>query len=153
MVGRITQRLINTNLQFCCSYNLESYYRTYLRLVSVSFLHFQSLLRFINSQSGVTSSFLIKSSFSENQIFHKKWNSYVNFFLVLCLTPFMADITFTTLLLSQIYVCANSYWQFNVPGRKWWHQQKYQDIFKMLVYKCCKTYIQSYYVPSLLEIE
>ena len=42
--------------------------------------------------------------FSQNQIFNKKRNSYVNFFLVLCLTPFATDITFFTLLLFQIYV-------------------------------------------------
>ena len=31
--------------------------------------------------------------FSQNQIFNKKWNSYVNFFLVLCFTPFVVDVT------------------------------------------------------------
>ena len=31
--------------------------------------------------------------FSQNQIFDKKWNSYVNFFLVLCFTPFVVDVT------------------------------------------------------------
>ena len=42
--------------------------------------------------------------FSQNHIFNKKWNSYVNIFLVLCLTPFVVDVTVITLLLSQIYV-------------------------------------------------
>ena len=40
--------------------------------------------------------------FSENQIFNKKWNSYVNFLLVLCFTPFVADVTFITLLLPNL---------------------------------------------------
>ena len=100
MVGRITwitKRWINTKLQFCCSYNLEAYYRIYLRLISVSFLHFQSLLCFMKSHfGGVTSSFLMKSPFSQNQIFNKKWNTYVNS------TPFVADITLITLY--QIYI-------------------------------------------------
>ena len=122
IVWGITQRLINTKLQFCCSCNLDTNHRIYLRLMSVSFLRFQSLLRFMKSQFSVTSSFLMKSSFSQNQIFNKKRNSYVSFFLVSCLThyrgyrkatpgcnelkPFVADIAFITWLLSQIYVCA-----------------------------------------------
>ena len=89
--------------------------------------------------------------FSQNQIFNKKRNSYVNFFLVLCLTPFATDITFFTLLLFQIYVWTNSYRLFNVSGRKRWHQQKGQHIFKIFVYKYYKPYI--YFVPSLLQIE
>ena len=32
--------------------------------------------------------------FSQNQIFNKKWNPYVNFFLVSCLTPFVTDVIF-----------------------------------------------------------
>ena len=100
----------------------------------------------------MTSSFLMKPSFSQNQIFDKKRISYVGFFLVLCLTPFVADITFITLLLSQIYVCTTSYRLFNVPGRKWWHQQSSQ-YFKNLCYKCYKTYIQSCFVPSFLQTE
>ena len=91
--------------------------------------------------------------FSQNQIFNKKWNSYVNFFLVLRFTPFVVDVSAITLLLSQIYVCANSYRLFNVPDRKWWHQQKGQHIFKMFVYNFYKNYVQSYFVPSLLQIE
>ena len=55
--------------------------------------------------------------FSQNQIFNKKWNSYVNFFLVLCFTPFVADVKFITLLLSNL-LCANSYRLLNVPARK-----------------------------------
>ena len=31
--------------------------------------------------------------FSQNQIFNKKWNPYVNFFLVLCYTLFVVDVT------------------------------------------------------------
>ena len=125
------------------NYN-SAFHATYLRLMSLSFLRFQSLLRFMKSQFGVTSSFLIKSSSSQNQIFNKKQNSYVSSFLVSCLIhyslvllfytpwklqktfrfsdvfrgyrkatpgcnglkPFVADFTFITLLLSQIYVCA-----------------------------------------------
>ena len=91
--------------------------------------------------------------FSKNQIFNKKWNSYVNFFLVLSFTPFVVDVSVIILLLSQIYVCANSYRLFNVPDRKWWDQQKGQHIFKIFVYKFYKTYIQSNFLPSLLQIE
>ena len=40
--------------------------------------------------------------FSQNQIFNKKRKSYVNFFLVLCFTPFVADVTFITLLLLNL---------------------------------------------------
>ena len=91
--------------------------------------------------------------FSQNQIFNQKWNSYVNFFLVFCFTPFVVDVTVITLLLYQIYVCTNSYQLFNVADRKWWHQQKSQHILKIFVYKFYKTYIQSYFVPCLLQIE
>ena len=63
----------------------------------------------------------------------KKRKSYASFFLVLCLTPFVADITFNTLPLSQIYVCTSSYRLFNVPCRKLWHQQKGQHFFKIYV--------------------
>ena len=83
LVGRITQRWINTKVQFCSSCNLETYHRTYLRSNSVIFLHFQSLHHFIQSEFGVTPSFLMKLSFSQNQIFNRKLNSYINFFLVL----------------------------------------------------------------------
>ena len=68
----ITQRWINTKIQFCCSYNLETYHKIYLWLISVRFLHFQSLLRFTKSQFGLMPSFLMKSSFSQNHIFNKK---------------------------------------------------------------------------------
>ena len=91
------------------------------------------MLYFMKSQLGVTSSFLMKSSFSPNQIFNKKRNSYVSFFLVLCLAPFVADITFITLLLSQIYFSTTSYRLFHAHCRKWWHQLKGQHIFKIYV--------------------
>ena len=65
----ITQRWINTKIRFCCSYNLETYHKIYLWLISVRFLHFQS---FTKSQFGVMPSFLMKSSFSQNHIFNKK---------------------------------------------------------------------------------
>ena len=91
------------------------------------------MLHFRKSKLGMTLSFLMKSSFSQNQIFNKKRKSYASFFLVLCLTPFVADITFITLLLPQIYVCTSSYRLFNVPGRKWWHQQEGQHLFKIYV--------------------
>ena len=32
--------------------------------------------------------------FSQNQIFNKKWNPYVNLFLVSCLAPFVTDVIF-----------------------------------------------------------
>ena len=57
MVERIW---INTKIQFCCSYNLETYRRIYLWVISVSFLHFPSLIRLMKSQ---WLSLLIKSSF------------------------------------------------------------------------------------------
>ena len=94
MVGGITQRWINTKLQFCWSNNLETFCKIYLRLISVSFPHFQIIVCFLKSPFGVTSSVLMKSSFSQNQIFNEKWNSCINSFLVLCLEPFVADITF-----------------------------------------------------------
>ena len=59
MVGGTTQRWINTKLQFCCSQNLETYHRIDLRLISISFLHFQSLLRFMKGQFGVIPSLLM----------------------------------------------------------------------------------------------
>ena len=92
----------------------------------------------MKSQLGVTSSFLMKSSFSPNQIFNKKRNSYVSFFLVLCLAPFVADITFITLLLSQIYFSTTSYRLFHAHCRKWWHQLKGQHIFKIYVINVSK---------------
>ena len=47
-------------------------------------------------------SFLMKSSFSQNQIFNKMPNSYASFFLLPCLAAFVADMTFISLLLPQI---------------------------------------------------
>ena len=43
-----------------------------------------------------------QKSFLFSQTFNKKCNSYINFFLVLCFTPFVADLTFITLLLSDL---------------------------------------------------
>ena len=40
--------------------------------MKLGFLRFQSLLHFRESKLGVTPSFLMKSSFSQNQIFNKK---------------------------------------------------------------------------------
>ena len=71
----------------------------------------------------------------------------------MCFTQIVVDVTVITLLLSQTYGCANSYRLFNVRDRYWWHQQKGQHTFKIFVYIFYKTYIQSYFVPSLLEIE
>ena len=48
--------------------------------------------------------------------------------MLVCFTSLVADITFTT------------YRLFNVPSRKWWQQQKSQNLFR--IYKCYKTYIQ-----------
>ena len=156
MVVGITQWWINTKIQFCCSCNLETYHRIYLWVISVNFLHFQSLLRFMKSQFAYEEPVVITIDeivFSQNQIFNKKWNSYVNLYLVFCFTPFVVDVTVITLLLSQIYVIENSYRLFNVPNRKWWHQQKGQHVLKIFVYKFYKSYIQSYFVPSLLQSE
>ena len=100
----------------------------------------------MKSQFGVTSLFLMKSAFSQNQIFYKKRNSYINFLLVFCLKPFVADTTFITLLLSQIYACTTSYWLLNIPGRKWWHHQN-------SCYKCCKTNVPCWFLSSFLQIE
>ena len=67
MVGGTTQRWINTKIQFCCSYSLKTYHRIYLWVISVGFLHFQSLLRFMRSQFGYEEpmwlSLLMQSSF------------------------------------------------------------------------------------------
>ena len=98
-------------------WSLQTFHRIYKRLFSVNFLIFQSLLHFMKRKFGVTSSFMMKSSFSQNQIFNKMRNSYASFFLVSCLAPFVADITFISLLFSQIYVCTTSYRLFNVPSR------------------------------------
>ena len=100
----------------------------------------------------MTSSFLMKSSFSQNQIFSKKQNSYVSFFLVLCLTPFAPDITFITLLFSNLRLnnflpivqCARQEMMTSAKGLVY---------FKNLCYKSYKNYIQSCFVPSLLQIE
>ena len=70
------------------------------------------MFHFRKNKFGVMPSFRMKSSFSQNQIFDKKRKSYVSFFLVLCLTPFVAHITFLTLLLSQIYDWTTSYGLF-----------------------------------------
>ena len=129
----VTRKLTNPNKQFCCLWNLEIFRRIYLPLISVSFLSFQSLLHFRQSKLGVTSPFLMKSSFSQNQIFNKKRISYTSSFQVLCLTPFVPDITFITLLLSQIYVCTTSYRLLNVPGRKWWHSNRLNIFSKFML--------------------
>ena len=81
----ITQRLTNQKRQFCCS---GTFHRIYLRLISVSFPRFQSFLHFMKSQFGATSSFLMKSSIFQNQIFKDKseillkfalnWLSYIS---------------------------------------------------------------------------
>ena len=92
-----------------------------------------------------------ESSFSRNHTFNKKRNLHVSFFLVLYLTPFVADITFITLLLSQIDVCTSSYRLFNVPVMI--TSAKGPTNFQNLCYKCYKSYIQSYFVPNLLQIE
>ena len=48
---------------------------------------------------GLTSSFLMKLSFSQNRIFTRKRNSHASFFLELYLASFVDDITFITLVL------------------------------------------------------
>ena len=74
-----------------------------------------------------------------NQMFNKMRNSYVTSFLVLCLTPFAADVTvIITLLLSQIYVCTTSYRLFNMNGRKRLHQQRGPHILKIYVINVTK---------------
>ena len=98
--------------------------------IDPEFASFQSMLHFMKSKCDVTSSFLMKLSFSQNQIFSKKQNLYASFFLVLCLRLFVVDIMYITLLLSQIYVCTTSY---RLSDRKWWHQQEGQHIFEIYV--------------------
>ena len=119
--------------------------------MSVSFLHFQSLLRFYEEPNWLWRTNMViiidEIVFFQSQIFHEKWNSYVKFFLGLCFTPFKVDVTVITFLLSQIYVFANSYRLFNIPGRKW------ANYFQNFIYKFFKTYSQSSFVPSLVQIE
>ena len=89
---------------------LKTSRRIYLRLISVSFLYFQSLLHFVESQFSVMPSFLMKLTSFKIRVLRIN----VGFFLVFCLTPFMADITFITYLLSEIYVYTTSNRLFNV---------------------------------------
>ena len=65
----------NEKLQFSkskWSRNLFTCHKINIRLISVGLLRFHSLLRFMASQSGLMSSFLIRSFFSKNQIFKDK---------------------------------------------------------------------------------
>ena len=109
-------------------------------IFSLSFLSFQSLLHFMKSKFSMTLSFLMKSSFSQNQILNKIRNSYASFSVVSCLAPLLTDIIFISLLLPPIYVCMTSYRLFNVPGRTWWDQQKGQHIFKIYVVNVTELY-------------
>ena len=96
----------------------------------------------------------MKSSFSQNEIFNKKGNSYDSFFLLLCLTPFAADIKFIALLLSQIYDFLYDFLPtIQCARQKMMTSAKGLAYLKNLCYKCYKTYIQSCFVPSLHEIE
>ena len=124
------KRLINPNKQILlfmklrnCSQNWATINFSRFSKLALTKL-FESLLHFRKSKLGVTSLFLMKLSFSQNQIFNEKRKLYAIFLVVLCLTSFLADITLITLLLSQTYVCTSSYRVFNVSGRKRWHQQK-----------------------------
>ena len=96
----------NEKLQFSksqFSWNLFTCHKINLRLILVGFLRFQSLVHFMASQSGLMSSFLIRSSFLKirylrikNSIllkFKLHWLQYVGFFLLLRLTPFNVIIT------------------------------------------------------------
>ena len=122
VVVGITQRWINTKIQFCCSCNLETYHRIYLWVISVSFLHFQSLLRFMKSQFSVTSSLLMKSSFLKNL------SSFLRFLIKsvihilisskYCVSHHLWLMSHLLPYCCQIYVCANSYQLVNVPDRK-----------------------------------
>ena len=50
--------------------------------------------------------------FSQNQIFNKKWNSYVNLFLVLCFTQFVVDVTqglFQALMFTTVFAYKMSF--------------------------------------------
>ena len=89
-------------------------------LSAINFSKYFKFPKFISfdEEQIVRSSFLMKSSFSLNQIFNKKRNSYDSFFIALCLTASVVDITFITLLSSYIYVCTTSYRLFNVSGKK-----------------------------------
>ena len=105
----------------------------------------------MNSKFGVTSSLLMKSSFLKKD-YNKKLNSYVNFFLVLCLTPFVADVTFITLLLSQIYVCVIFTVCLTCLAENYDISKRANIFSKIFVCKFYKTYIQSD-VANLLQIE
>ena len=116
--------------KFCCLRNFATSHRIYLRinLSKFSKLYFSELnfskVCFILGRATLLWrhhswwNFL----FFQNHIFNKKRKSFASFFLVLCLTPFVADITFITLLLSQIYVCMSSHSLINVQNGKQWVQ-------------------------------
>ena len=68
----VTESLINQNVQFYFSWNLLTFHRIYLQLISVRFLRYQIFLHFMKSQFGVTLLFLMKLSFFQHQIFKGK---------------------------------------------------------------------------------
>lgn len=61
------------------------------------------------------------------------WLSYVSFFPVLYLMLLVADITFITSLLPQVYVFPTSHWLFHLTGRKWSRQPKGQHVFTIYI--------------------
>ena len=85
-------------MKFCCSWNVVTFQKMYLRLTSAIFPRFRSLSHFTKSQFGGTSSLLMKVSFFKIIFLRIKskmllefglnWLWYVSFFLALCLTPF-----------------------------------------------------------------
>ena len=54
--------------------------------------NFDEIAFFFQNQIFNHQSFLMKLSFSKNQIFNKKQNLYASVFLGFCLTPFIAEI-------------------------------------------------------------
>ena len=80
------------------SWNLFTCHKINLRLISVGFLRFHSLLRFMESQSGLMSSLLIRSSFLKNQIFKdKKQNAIEIWTALIMICWFLPIISFHTI--------------------------------------------------------
>ena len=91
----------NEKLQFSkskWSWNLFTCHKINIRLISVGLLRFHSLLRFMASQSGLMSSFLIRSFFSKNQIFKdKKQNAIEIWKALIMICWFFPIISFDTI--------------------------------------------------------
>ena len=110
----------------------------------------------MKSQFGVTSSFLMKSSFSKIRFLRIKseillefvinWLLYVNFFVILYLTLFVTDITCITSNLDfHDFLLILSY-----ARQKVMTSAKGSACIQNLCYKCYNNLI---FIPSLLQIE